>query len=95
MKKKKKKNQTNKQITTSSAKTKQKDKKLLFEKCNKMFIEGLAASGTFLYKVKAVVGLAILHDSFVPNPIKCLMPKMPTKQVVTHFNCLNLRLTLI
>ena len=75
MKEKKKKNQ----ITTSSAKTKQKDKKLLFEKCNKMFIEGLAASGTFFYKVKAVVGLAILHDSFVPNPIKCLMPKMPSK----------------
>ena len=82
--------------TTNSAKTKQKtiffflvktkDKKLLLEKCNKMFIEGLAASGTFRYKVKAVVGLAILHDSFVPNPIKCLMPKMPTEQVVTHFN---------
>ena len=58
--------------TTNSAKTKQKtiffflvktkDKKLLLEKCNKMFIEGLAASSTFLYKVKAVVGLAILHD---------------------------------
>ena len=60
--------------TTNSAKTKQKtnfffffwvktkDKKLLLEKCNKMFIEGLAANSTFLYKVKAVVGLAILHD---------------------------------
>ena len=34
---KKKNKQANKKITTNSAKTKQKDKKLLLEKCNKMF----------------------------------------------------------
>ena len=33
------------------------------EKSNKMFIEDLEPSGTFLYKVKVVVGLTILHDS--------------------------------
>ena len=43
----------------------------------------------FIIQVKMVVGLALLHESCAPNPIKCLIPKMSTTQVVAHFNSLQ------
>ena len=42
----------------------------------------------FIIQVQMVVGLALLHESCAPNPIKCLIPKMSTTQVVAHFNSL-------
>ena len=58
----------------------------------RFFLSSLALSLNlliyFIIQVQMVVGLALLHESCAPNPIKCLIPKMSTTQVVAHFNSL-------